>query len=121
MAKSYFKNWMAYRKGFLLQREIRKIARSFPATEKYSLTDQIKRSSRSVCSNLAESFAKRRYPKHFIAKVTDAAGENYETQAWLDVALDEAYICKTVYADLIAKSEEVGRLLSYMENNPDQF
>jgi four helix bundle protein len=119
--KSYFKNWMAYRKGFLLQREIRKIALCFPPAEKFSLTDQIKRSSRSVCSNLAESFAKRCYPKHFIAKLTDAAGENYETQAWLDVTLDEGYIKRATYDELIRKSEEVGKLLSYMENNPSQY
>jgi four helix bundle protein len=85
------------------------------------LTDQIKRSSRSVCSNLAESFAKRRYPKHFIAKLTDAAGENYETQALLDIALDEGFIKRVTYDELIRKSEEVGKLLSYMENNPNQY
>ncbi len=112
---------MAYRKGFLLQREIRKVSSSWPAAEKFSLTDQIKRSSRSVGSNLAESFAKRRYPKHFIAKITDAAGENYETQAWLDVALDEGYIRSTQYDELIEKSEEVGKLLSYMVNHPEKF
>lgn len=112
---------MAYRKGFLLQREIAKIARRFPSEEKWSLSDQIKRSSRSVCSNLAEGFAKRRYPKHFIAKITDSAGENYETQAWLDVAVDEGYIDKKTYDTLILQSEEIGKLLSYMEQNPDRF
>lgn len=72
-------------------------------------------------ANLAESFVKRRYPKHFIAKITDAAGENFETQAWLDVAIDEGYIDKATCDRLIEQSEEVGKLLSFMEHNPQRF
>lgn len=112
---------MAYRKGFLLQRKVSQIVKDFPNSERWRLSDQIKRSSRSVCSNLAEGFAKRRYPKHFIAKITDSAGENYETQAWLDIALDEGYIDEQTYKSLVAQSEEIGKLLSYMEHNPERF
>lgn len=118
---TYFRTWAAYRKGFLLARKIEQIAGGFPAKEQYKLTDQITRSSRSVCSNLGESFAKRRYPKHFIAKVSDAASENCETQVWLDFALDRGYLNRAVYDELISDSEEVGKLLSYMEFNPEHF
>jgi len=88
---------MAYRKAFLQQREIKKLTKSWPFEEKRLLVDQVRRSTRGVIGNLAESFAKRRYPKYFIAKITDAAGENYETQAWLDVAVDEKYISREQY------------------------
>lgn len=70
---------------------------------------------------MAEAFAKRRYPKHFISKLTDASGENYETQAWLDTALDAEYITKEVFDQYIAASEKVGRLLSHMMNNPERY
>ncbi|NJC27835.1 four helix bundle protein [Lewinella antarctica] len=74
-----------------------------------------------MCSNLAESFAKRVYPKHFAAKLTDAMGENYETQVWLQVALNEKYISEEVYQEYQAASEEVGRLLTFMHQNPHKF
>ena len=77
---SLFRTWAAYQNAFKLADSIFTISRSFPKEEKFSLTDQIRRSSRSVCANLAEATAKRRYPKHFIAKLTDSAGENFETQ-----------------------------------------
>ena len=72
--------------------EIFEISKNFPAEEKYSLTDQIRRSSRSVCSNLAEGYRKRQYPAHFISKVSDADMENSETQAWLDFAYKCGYL-----------------------------
>lgn len=79
------------------------------------------RSSSSVCANLGESFGKRRYPKHFISKITDAASENYETQVWLDKALTRKYITKKTYDSLNSLSAEVSRLLIYMERNPNQY
>ncbi len=113
---------MAWKKGFKLATSISRLARAkFPKEERYSLTDQVRRSSRSVCSNLAEAYAKRRYPKHFTAKLTDSMGENYETQNWLFFALDEGYIDEATFESYMAASEEVGRLLSYMDNNPQQF
>lgn len=118
---TYFRTWAAYRKGFVLARSIDAVAATFPPAERFKLADQISRSSRAVCSNLGESFAKRRYPKHFIAKISDAASENCETQVWLDFALDRGYLERSVYDQLINDSEEVGKLLSYMEFNPEHF
>lgn len=113
---------MAWKKGFKLATSISRLARAkFPKEERYSLTDQVRRSSRSVCSNLAEAYAKRRYPKHFTAKLTDSMGENYETQNWLFFALDEGYIDEATFESYMTASEEVGKLLSYMDNKPEQF
>jgi four helix bundle protein len=100
---------------------IDEIVLTFPAHERFRLSDQIMRSSSSVCANLGEIFGKRRYPKHFISKVTDAASENYETQVWLDKALTRGYIDKTQYAELNALSDEVAKLLAYTEFNPAHY
>lgn len=121
MATSYFKNWAAYRKGFLFAREIEALVIRWPDRERYLLASQIRRSSRSVCSSLGESFAKRDYPKHFTAKLSDAAMENYETQVWLDFAVDLGYIDKDRYASLLTTSEEIGKLLTYMQKNPKKY
>ena len=121
MAKSNFKSWYAYQKAFELSMQIFKLSFKFPKEEKYSLTDQIRRSSRSVCANLAEGYAKKSYPKHFIAKLTDAAGENYETQTWLEFAMRSGYITPEVHLRLTVESEEVGKLLSYMQSNSSNF
>lgn len=82
-----FRDLLAYQKGFKLAMNVFEISKLFPKEEKYSLTDQIRRSSRSVCSNLGEGYRKRRYPAHFVAKVSDSDMENTETQVWLDFAL----------------------------------
>jgi len=116
-----FKDLMAYQKAFQQACEIFDITLSFPKDEKYSLTDQIRRSSRSVCTNLAEAYRKRDYPKHFSLKITDCMGENSETLVWLDFSLNCKYISKETYNQLIALNEEVGKLLSYMLNNPEKF
>ena len=121
MSTSKFKTWEAYRQGFELAKEIYTLSTTFPKEERYSLTDQVRRSSRSVCANLGEAFAKRRYPNHFMAKLTDCAGENYETQVWLDFALSAEYLSPRVHQGLLLQSEPVGRLLSYMIANPDRF
>jgi len=116
-----FKDLMAYQKAFQQACEIFDITLSFPKDEKYSLTDQIRRSSRSVCANLAEAYRKRDYPKHFSLKITDCMGENSETLVWLDFSLNCKYISKEIYNQLIALNEDVGKLLSYMLNNPEKF
>jgi four helix bundle protein len=118
---SHFRSWAAYRKAFVLSDKIDEISLSFPSIEKYRLTDQIRRSSSSVCANLGESFGKRRYPKHFVSKITDAASENFETQVWLDKALTRKYITKLQYENLNELSSEVARLLVYMEFNPGHY
>lgn len=82
-----FKKLLAYQKAFELAMSIFEITKSFPKEEMYSLTDQIRRRSRSVNANRSETYRKRRYPKHFISKLTDSDGENSETSTWLDFAL----------------------------------
>lgn len=116
-----FRDLLAFKKSFKLATDIQMISKEFPNEERYSLTDQIRRSSRSVCANIGESYRKRRYEKHFISKLTDSDAENTETQIWLDFALEYKYINKNTYDTLIQNSEEVGRLLSYMIKNPKKF
>ena len=94
---------------------------AFPKEERYSLTDQIRRSSRSVPSNIAEGFRKRRYPKMFISKFADADGESSETQVWLDFARDCGYLGAGPYAELTAGYEEVGKMLGSMIAHPEKF
>ncbi len=120
MLTSGFRSWAAYRKGFLLARRVHRITSNFPPSEK-SLTDQIRRSSRSGCANLGEVYAVRTYPKHYRSKLAIAIGENFETQVWLDFAVDAKYIMREDYLSLCQQSEEVGKLLSYMQSNPARF
>ena len=116
-----FKQLMAYQKGYNLAMSIFEISKSFPKEVTYSLTDQIRRSSRSVCANISESYRKRRYPRHFISKLTDADGENSETSTWLDFALDCKYLTEDLHSDLSERNNEVGKLINYMINNPGKF
>ena len=116
-----FKDVLAYQKAFSLAMEIKKSTDSFPKEEKYALTDQIRRSSRSVCANMAEAYRKRRYINHFISKLTDCDGENSENSVWLDFAFECNYISSEFHQDFTQKSAEVGKLINYMINNPDKF
>ncbi|PWK29444.1 four helix bundle protein [Arcicella aurantiaca] len=116
-----FRTLLAYQKAFMLAMEIFKITNGFPKEERYSLTDQIRRSSRSVCACIGEAYRKRRYQAHFISKLTDSDMENTETQVWLDFSLSCKYIERTKYEDLIEKSEEVGKLIYFMIHNPEKF
>jgi four helix bundle protein len=116
-----FKKLIAYQKAFNLALSIFEISKSFPKEETYSLTDQIRRSSRSVNANLAEAYRKRRYPKHFISKLTDADGENSETSTWLDFAFACKYISNEQHISLSNQVIEVGKLINYMINNPEKF
>lgn len=116
-----FKSLLAYKKGFSLAMEIFQITKTFPKEELFSLTSQIIRSSRSVCSNISEGYRKRQYEKHFRSKISDADSENSETQLWLDFACACNYISEEKRNDFQNKSEEVGKLLNYMMNNPDKF
>jgi len=116
-----FQDLLAYQKSFEVAMEIFEISKEFPKEEKYSLTDQIRRSSRSVSANIAESYAKRRYPKHFISKLTDSDGENLETQAWLEFSRECRYIDPEKFEFLFKKTVEVAKLIYYMINNPDKF
>ena len=116
-----FKKLLAYQKAFLLAMEIKKISDSFPKEEKFALTDQVRRSSRSVCANIAEAYRKRRYINYFISKLTDSDGENSETSVWLDFALECNYVSKEQHIDMVIKSEEIGKLINYMILNPTKF
>jgi four helix bundle protein len=116
-----FKKLLAYQKSFDLAMGIFEISKKFPSEEKYSLTDQIRRSSRFVCANIAEAYRKRIYPKHFISKLSDADSENSETQVWLDFSHTCNYINEQQHDKLIKSSIEVGKLINFMMNNPSKF
>ncbi|MFV5695680.1 four helix bundle protein [Flavobacterium sp. LB3P122] len=116
-----FKELLAFQKSFQLAMDIFMLSKSFPKEEKYSLTDQIRRSSRSVSANIDEAYRKRRYVNHFISKLTDSDAENSETNVWLEFSLKCEYINIETYNDLNNKTIEIGRLINYMINNPDKF
>ena len=116
-----FKELLAFQKSFELAMDVFQISKSFPNEEKFSLTDQIRRSSRSVATNIAEAYRKRRYPNHFISKLTDSDAENSETNVWLEFSLKCKYINLETYKELNGKTIEIGRLINYMINNPDKF
>jgi len=116
-----FKDLMAYKKAFQLACDIFEVTLKFPKEEKYSLTDQIRRSSRSVCANLAEAYRKRDYLKYFLMKLTDCQGENSETLVWLDFSIHHKYITDDDYKCLAEMNCEVGKLLNYMMSNPEKF
>jgi four helix bundle protein len=115
MAAKNVKETTVYKKAFALAMEIFQISNNFPKEETYSLTDQVRRSSRSVCICLQEAYRKKRYPAHFISKVTDSDMENSETSGWLDFALACNYISPLQFETLIIKNEEIGKLLNHME------
>jgi four helix bundle protein len=108
--KKAFENLIAFQKAYRLSMEIFKTSKHFPKEETYSLTDQIRRSSRSVSVNIAEAYRKRRYEKHFISKMTDCDVENSETYVWLMYALDCQYITQDQFSILISLNNEVGKL-----------
>lgn len=116
-----FRDLTVYKKAFELSMDIFRISKKFPDEEKFGLTSQIRRSSRSVCANVGEGYRKRKYEAHFVSKATDADMENTETQVWLDFALASQYISKEVYDKFIDQSEEVGRLINHMIENPTKY
>ena len=116
-----FRDLIVYQKSRQLQRGISMLTKSFPRDEKFALTDQIRRSSRSIGANIAESWAKRRYEKHFISKLTDSDGEQMETQHWIETALEEDYIDQKTSAQLMGKCLEIGRMLNGMMDKADMF
>jgi four helix bundle protein len=116
-----FKELIVYQKAYKLAMEIFEISKSYPKDEKYSLTDQIRRSSRSVTSCIAESWAKRRYEKSFVNKLTDSLGEENETEVWLDYSKDCNYIQKEIHDILLSEYDEVRKMLISMINNSDKW
>jgi four helix bundle protein len=119
--KPSHKTLAAYQKGFELAIKIFKLTRKFPDDEKYSLTDQIKRSSRSVCANIGEAYRKNKYIKDYTSKLSISDSELGETQVWLDICHGCEYITDSEYETLYSLSEECGRLVGYMLRNPGTF
>jgi four helix bundle protein len=112
---------IVYRKAYALAMKIFDISKRFPAEERFALTGQIRRSSRSVCRNLKEAWAKRRYEAHFVSKLTDCDGENDETDTCLDFARDCGYITEEEYKEMVADCMEVGKMLGAMIREPQKF
>ena len=121
MAAKYFKETSVYKKAFAQAMQIFEISKSFPKEEKYSLTDQVRRSSRSVCANIAEAFRKRQYQAHFISKISDCDMENSETAVWIDFAFACHYIEEITSKRLLFENEEFGKLLHHMISNPEKY
>jgi four helix bundle protein len=110
-----------YKKAYSLAMKIFEISKTFPVEEKYALTSQVRRSSRSVCLNLREAWSKRRYEAHFISKLTDCDGENSETNSSLDFAYNCGYISREEHKYLSDKTSEIGKMLGSMIKNPHSF
>jgi len=115
------KDLKVYKAAYDLAMKVFEISKSFPPEERYALTSQIRRSSRSVCLNLREAWAKRRYEAHFISKLTDCDGENSETDSSLDFARDCGYISVQQHATLTAISEAIGKMLGSMIKHSVSF
>jgi len=116
-----FQDLLAYKKSVDAAMNIFEISKAFPKEEIYSLTDQIRRSFRSVSANIAESYRKRIYPKLYTSKLTDSDAENSETQVWLEYAWRCKYLSDELYNKLIQDSEEIGKLINYMVLHPEKF
>lgn len=110
-----------YKISFEVAMEIFEISKKFPKQETYSLTDQIRRSSRSVSSNIGEAFRKRRYPKAFVSKLSDAEGEAAETQVWLDFSLRCKYIDNEIYNELFDKYDHILAMIVNMIKQPEKW
>ena len=108
-----------YRKAFEAAMRIFEISKGFPKEETYSLTDQVRRSSRSICANLAEAWRKRRYQAAFISKLSDSEGEAAETQTWIEFAVRCEYLDREIAKDMFIQYDEVISMLVSMINNPD--
>jgi len=121
MAAKNFKQTRVFKLAYEQAMEIFKITKKFPPEEKYSLTDQVRRSSRSVCANITEAYRKKKYPAHFVLKITDSDAENSETNIWLDFSKDCAYLALDLHLNFVARNDEIGRLLNHMINDPDKY
>ena len=117
----HFRDLEVYRRGFDAAMEIFQLTKGFPIEERYSLVDQIRRSSRSVCANLAEGWRKRRYPAVFKNKITDSMMEASETQCWLEFCLACQYIKQNEFEKLDNEYEQIMAMLNSMEMNAAKF
>jgi four helix bundle protein len=116
-----YRELRVYQNAFEATMMIFEITRSFPPEEKYSMVDQVRRSSRSVCTNIAEAWRKRKYPAHFVSKLSDSAGEGDETRVWLELAFHCGYIDKTKFEDLDIKYDLILSQLVKMMSEPEKW
>ncbi len=116
-----FKDLRVYAAAYALALEVFKITRTFPADERFDLTSQIRRSSRSVAANIAEAWKRRTYPKSFINKLVESGGECAETGVWLDFSKDLGYMSDEVYQDLAKRNEEIAKMLHSMMSRREKF
>lgn len=117
----HFRDLRVYQAGMGAILEVFRLSRDFPPEERYSLTDQVRRSSRSVCANIAEAWRKRRYPAAFVAKLSDSEAEAAETQVWLEVAWRSGYISETTFKELDSSYENILGMLVVMSSNPTKW
>jgi four helix bundle protein len=116
-----FRDLIVYQKAFSVAMMVFRITKRFPKEEIYSLTDQVRRSSRSTATNTAEAYRKKRYKAHFVSKLTDADTENTETQVHLDFAVACGYLTQAEIDPILRLSEEVGIMLASMMEHPERF
>jgi four helix bundle protein len=116
-----FRDLIVYQFSYKLSVEIFEVTKTFPKEEKYSLVDQIRRSSRSIPANIAEAWSRRRYPKSFVNKLIESDGETSETTVWLDFSKDQKYITEEKHEYFISKYDEVAKMLNSMINQPQKF
>ena len=121
MAYSGYKDLKVFQRAYKLAVEIFETTKTFPKEERYSLTDQIRRSSRSIPANIAEAWKKRSYPKMFVSKIIEAAGEAGETEVWLDFSLDASYISKEEHKYFMSGYSEVNRMLYGIVDKHEKF
>lgn len=116
-----FKELKVYKESYQLAMEIHELTKKFPSEEKFSLNDQIRRSSRAVCALIGEGYRKRKHPKLFSLMIVDADAEASETTVHLDFALDCGYLTNDVHSNLLRRYDEIGRMLGSMSNHPEKF
>ena len=116
-----FRDLEVYKFSRLLSKEIFELTKSFPKEEMFSMTDQVRRSSRSIGAQIAEAWGKRRYEKHFVSKLTDADGEQLETQHWIELALDCGYLSKTQTDELLNRCFSIGKMIGSMIAKSSSF
>jgi four helix bundle protein len=120
-ASQGFRDLRVYQLAFRLAMEIFQESKKFPPEERYSLTDQMRRASRSVATNIGEAYRRKRYPKMFVSKLSDADGEGTETQVWIDFAQACGYISEQRQTEWRRGYEEIGRMLGGMMAHPERF
>jgi len=116
-----YRELRVYKLAFDSAMRIFELSKNWPKEEKYSLTDQIRRASRSVCSNISEAWRKRRYPAHFVSKLSDSDTEAAETEVWLDFALSCEYLKENDHKELREHYDHIGGMLVNMMNNPEKW